>query len=158
MQSDAWKIMQLLDSGEWGEITPSIEKLREAGRLLREAEVAFTDAFETAERDRKDVVQKRFMTLKVGYCQVHGRYNGDEGLKVVFPLDQLKIVQTDDHPRLGIIKCIMCKDCLSRADRPRPRLWKVGDSPTPEQYWKMAEDSEIRRLASHFKMPCLRYY
>lgn len=156
-------IISLLDQGEWGELSEEVEELKEKGRLALEADSAFSAKFSEVEEKRKDFFRKRFLTLETGLCQTHWHYAGRD-VNDIFPLEQLAIVRVEvirplpsDQPR----ERVMCADCITKQsyECPYPAVErKSKGSPTPKQFWSMATDDQIRKLARHFKMPCLRDY
>lgn len=157
------KIMFLLDQGEWGSLAADVKKLREKGRLLSKADVAFSNQFEVVERKRKAALKKHLATLKIGLCQVHWGYNKRDNSKGfphnIFPLEKLKLVRSEEKGTR-----IMCDECVTKLpsfhpkyDPPRCKN-EIKGTPTPDQFWHWADDRELERLGRHFKMPSLRQF
>ncbi|MDB5236986.1 MAG: hypothetical protein JWL88_88 [Parcubacteria group bacterium] len=164
MSVETWQICFLLDSGEWGELSSEVEGLKAQAASVEEAEQTFSSLFEQLERRRVVVFKNHFLTQNTGLCQLHRHYSRWSTDDYFFPLDQLKVVEVSvirPLPRDFPYKKVLCEECLTRFldERPYPALQKdVLCVPSPEQFWVIATDDDIRRLARHLKMPSLRDY
>lgn len=165
VRQEVRQIMFLLDSGDWGELAGAVEELKQKGELLFDAEAAFSAKFEEVEEKRREFFLKRFATLNTGICRTHSRY-AELGADDIFPLNQLKVVCVKvipagphDKTKYPVYERAMCIDCITKqsSERPYPPV-ELRDKgvPTPEQFWRLATDDEIRKLARHFRMPSLR--
>jgi len=159
------QISFLLDSGEWGELSTDIASLKVRMQALEDAEDAFSQLFEAVERKRQVVFRDFFLTQGTGLCQLHRSYSRWETDEYFFPLDQLKVVEVQvarqPRPTDTPSKKALCEECLARflRERPYPAVKKdVLGAPSPEQFWALATQDDIRRLARHLKMPSLRDY
>jgi hypothetical protein len=164
MSVETRQIRFLLDSGDWGELSKEIEGLKAKAEAIEEAESDFSALVEQLERRRVEFFKNFFLTQNVGLCQLHRSYSRWRTDGYFFPLDQLQVVDvavTQPRPHVRPFKKVVCKECLPKFlhELPYPTLRKYTLSvPSPEQFWAVAEEDDIRRLARHLKMPSLRDY
>lgn len=159
MSHEMDQIAAHLGSGEWGEISDSIEDLLKQIELVKEAHSTFATLLYEVEAKRKIAFKKLFALKNTGICQAHHRYQGRDA-DPLLPFDQLHIVHAKEFWSDPAQDYIVCSACLggflSRLNPNRGR--SVEETPAPEQLFEVLREQELVKIARRLKMPHLLYY